>query len=273
MDVFAVGEPELVDAARVRAGAVEKRDPLRVFRGRDVEQFDARLRVAGLLRLIGDRQDVADRLQRIGAHAVVRQVGARDDLQRLRVGDIDRGVVLRRALMRHPQDAPPVLGQLHRHALAHAAEPVERMVGKLPEIPDQRVAAGRALHCLSPLSSRVACVNPRNRFRSYPRSYFRAGVPVISATARTAARATRQTASPALPARTTTDPVLPPILWPSTPPPRRRGRKSRPARPGRHAGSPRARGSAPESRSGHTPSGSATCRCDSAWRHIAMAQR
>ena len=157
MDVFAVGEPELVDAARVRAGAVEERDPLRVFRGRDVEQFDARLRVAGLLRLIGDRQDVADRLQRVGAHAVVRQIGARDDLQRLRVGDIDRGVVLRRALMRHPQDAPAVLGQLHRHALAHAAEPVERMVGKLPEIPDQRVAAGRALHCLSPLSSRVAC--------------------------------------------------------------------------------------------------------------------
>ena len=154
----------------------------------------AGLRVAGLLRLIGDRQDVADRLQRVGAHAVVRQVGARDDLQRLRVGDIDRGVVLRRAFMRHPQDAPPVLGQLHRHALAHAAEPVERMVRKLAKIPDQRVAvAGRALHCPSPLSLRVACVNPRKRFRSYPRSYS-GRVPVISATARTAARATRQTA-------------------------------------------------------------------------------
>ena len=47
MHVFAVGEPQLMHAARVRAGPVEKRDPFRVFRGRDVEQFDPGLRVAG----------------------------------------------------------------------------------------------------------------------------------------------------------------------------------------------------------------------------------
>ena len=79
-------------------------------------------------RLVGDRHDVADRLQRIGAHLRLRQVGARDDLRVLRVGDIDRGEVLRRALMRQPQDAPAVLGELHRHAFAHAAEAVERVV-------------------------------------------------------------------------------------------------------------------------------------------------
>ncbi len=63
MDVFAIGEPQLVDTARMRPGAVEEGDPARVLRHRDVEQLEAGLRVAGLLRLIGDRQDVADRFQ------------------------------------------------------------------------------------------------------------------------------------------------------------------------------------------------------------------
>ena len=149
---------------------------------------NAGLRVAGLLRLIGDRQDVADRLQRIGAHAVVRQIGARDDLQRLRVGDVDRGVVLRRALMRHPQDAPAVLGELHRHALAHAAEPVERMVRELPEIPDQRVAVPVVLCIVSlPFRRELLGLILGSAFDRDPPSY--SGVPVISATARTAARA------------------------------------------------------------------------------------
>ena len=152
MDVFAVGEPQLVDAARMRPGAVEEGDPARVLRHRDVEQLEAGLRVAGLLRLIGDREDVADCLQRVRAHFGVWQVGAGDDLRLPRVADIDRGEVLRRAFMGHPQDAPSVLGQLHRHAFAHAAKPVERVVPERLEIPDQRAAIRLAAlgHSLSP---------------------------------------------------------------------------------------------------------------------------
>ena len=39
--------------------------------------------------------------------------------------------------MRQPQDAAAVLRELHRHALAHAAEAVERVLGKEAEIPDR----------------------------------------------------------------------------------------------------------------------------------------
>ena len=35
-----------------------------------------------------------------------------------------RGEILRRAFVREPDDAPAVLGDLDRHALAHAAEAV-----------------------------------------------------------------------------------------------------------------------------------------------------
>src|SRR5207302_6196009 len=49
--------------------------------------------------------------------------------------------VFRRAFMGEPQDAPAVLGQLHRHTLAHAAESLQRVMPEQFEIPDQRVAA------------------------------------------------------------------------------------------------------------------------------------
>ena len=69
----------------------------------------------------------------------LRQVAAGDDLGRARIADIDRGEILRRAFVGEPQDAPPVLGDLDRHALADAAKAVELMVRQLPEIPDRGV--------------------------------------------------------------------------------------------------------------------------------------
>jgi hypothetical protein len=68
MDVLPVGEPQLVDAARVRAGAVEKSDRAGVLRHRDVEQFEAGGLQPMMCGLVGDGHDVADRFQRVRAH-------------------------------------------------------------------------------------------------------------------------------------------------------------------------------------------------------------
>src|SRR5205814_8989484 len=87
---------------------------------------------------IGDGKDVAHRFERIRAHLRMRQVGARDGLQLARVADIDRSEILRRAIMREPQDAAAVLRELHRHAFAYAAEPLERIMPEQFEIPGQR---------------------------------------------------------------------------------------------------------------------------------------
>ena len=61
------------------------------------------------------------------------------DLRLARIGDVDGGEILRRALMRQPDDAPAVRRDLDRHAFAHAAEAVERVLGEQLEIPGDRV--------------------------------------------------------------------------------------------------------------------------------------
>ena len=139
MDVFAVAEPELVHAARGRPRAVEERDRARLLRHRDVEQLHAGRLLALLLGLVGDRHDVAADLKRIRAHVLLRQVGLHHHLGVARIGDIDRGEILRRALMRQPDDAAPVGRDLHRHALAHAAEAVQLVLGQQLEIPEDRL--------------------------------------------------------------------------------------------------------------------------------------
>ena len=102
VDVFAIGEPQLVDAARIRPRAVEKRDRARVFGGRDVEQLEAGGLLALLLCLIGDGEDVADGLQRVRAHMRLWQIGASDDFGSTRVADVDTGEILGRAFVRQP---------------------------------------------------------------------------------------------------------------------------------------------------------------------------
>ena len=79
---------------------------------------------------------VSSELERMWAR---RQIGLHDDLGRARIGDVDGGEVLGRALVRQPQDAAAILGDLDRHALAHAAEAVELVVGQELEVPDRRL--------------------------------------------------------------------------------------------------------------------------------------
>ena len=141
MHVFAVAEPELMHAARVRSGAVEERNRFRIFRLGNVEQLEARGLQILLRGLIGDRHQVAAGLQRVRAHVGVRQIGLADHLGLARIGHVDRGEILRRALMRQPDDAPSVGRDLHRHALAHAAEAAEHVVRQKLEIPDDGLIA------------------------------------------------------------------------------------------------------------------------------------
>ena len=133
--VFAVAEPELMHTARLVAGAVDERDRLRFFGHRNIEQFEARRLLPRLLHLISDRHDVAGDFERIGAHEGLRQLGLHHDLGLARIAHIDGGEILRRALMRKPDDAPAVLGDLDRHALAHAAKAFQLVMGDKLEIP------------------------------------------------------------------------------------------------------------------------------------------
>ena len=142
--VFAVAEPELMHAARMRTRAVEEADRLRLLRHRNVEQLEAGGLEPDLLGLIRDRHDVVGDLERVRAHVGLRQVGLHHHLRLARIGDVDRGEILRRALVRQPQDAAAVGRDLHRHALAHAAEALQLVLRQQLEIPgDRLVAAAR----------------------------------------------------------------------------------------------------------------------------------
>ena len=130
-------------AARARPRTVEERDRLRMLRRRDVEQLESGGLQPLFLRLIGDRHEVAAGLQRVRSHMGLRQIGLHHDLRFARIGYVDCGKILRRALVREPEDAPAIGRDLDRHALAHAAKAVERMLSDQIEIPgDGRIAPG-----------------------------------------------------------------------------------------------------------------------------------
>ena len=139
--VFAVAEPQLMHAARMLARAVEEGDRARLLRHRDVEQLEPGRLLADLLRLVGDRHDVAGDVERVRAHMRLRQVGLHHDLRIARIGDVDAGEILRRAFVRQPGDAAAVLGELHRDAFAHAAEAAEIVLRQQLEIPGHGLAA------------------------------------------------------------------------------------------------------------------------------------
>jgi hypothetical protein len=138
--VFAVAKPELVHAARFLARAVNERDRLRLLGRRYVEQLEARRLLPRLLHLIGNRHDVADYLERIGAHVGLRQLGLHHHLRIARVGYVDSGEILRRAFVRKPDDAAAILGDLDRHALAHPAKAFQLVMRDELEIPFDLVA-------------------------------------------------------------------------------------------------------------------------------------
>src|ERR1041385_3954364 len=103
----------------------------------------------------------------------MRQVGASNDLQLPRGAGIDRGEVLLPAFMGEPQNAAPVLRKLHRHAFAHAAKPLERIVPEQFEIPGQRAVRLAAFgHSVSPQRWFW-----RNRSRADPLKSMRTRIP------------------------------------------------------------------------------------------------
>jgi hypothetical protein len=139
---FAVDEPQRMHSARMRSRRIEVRDALRPFGHRDVEQLEAGRSESRLLRLIRDRHRVAYDVERIRAHLRMGQLGLDHDPRRARIADVDSGEVLRRRLVREPQDAAAVACELHRHALADAAEAREVVMGEEAHVERQRLAAG-----------------------------------------------------------------------------------------------------------------------------------
>ena len=87
--VLAVDEPHAMRAARMRTGGVEMRNQFRLLRRADVEQVHTGGLVADFLGLVGHGHDVAHDVQRIRAHAPMRQVGLHDDFRVLRIGNVD----------------------------------------------------------------------------------------------------------------------------------------------------------------------------------------
>ena len=69
----------------------------------------------------------------------LRQVGLHHHLRLARIGDVDAGEVLGRALVREPEDAAAVRRDLDRHAFAHAAETLQFMLGEKLEVPGHRL--------------------------------------------------------------------------------------------------------------------------------------
>ena len=124
MHVAPIAEPQLMNAARMRARRIEKGYALRVFRLRNIEQIKSRRLLPDLGGLIGNRHDVAANLKRVGPHILHGEIRLHHHLGLTRIGDIDRGEILRRLPVREPQDAPAVRRDLKRHALAEAAEAI-----------------------------------------------------------------------------------------------------------------------------------------------------
>jgi len=140
VDVLAVHPPQVMHAARGRARRVEERHAAGLGRISDVEDLESRGFEIWRARLVRHHEQVADQIQRVGAHPVVRKVGLRDQRRLLGIGDVDGRDVLRRRLVGDPQDAPAVAAALDGHALAAIAEAVEGMVGEEADV-------ARALSC------------------------------------------------------------------------------------------------------------------------------
>ena len=134
MDVAAVDEPQVMHAARVRPRGVEECDGARMGGVPHVEHLEAGRGQADPARLVGDDEHVADEIERVRPHVAVRQLGLHDDCGIARLGHVHGGHVLRRGLMRQPQHAPAVAGELDAHAFANVPEAVELVVTQEPHV-------------------------------------------------------------------------------------------------------------------------------------------
>jgi hypothetical protein len=135
VDVGAVHEPEMVDATGVRSGGVEERHGAGLAGVGDVEDLEAGRLQPDRLGLIGDDEQIAGKVERVRAHVAVGQIRLEDDGRLARIGDVDRGDVLRRRLVRQPEHAPAVARELDDHALADVAEPAEVVLREQRHVP------------------------------------------------------------------------------------------------------------------------------------------
>ena len=67
----------------------------------------------------------------------MRQIGLHHKLGFARIAHIQRGEIFGRGFVRHPDDAPAILGDLHIDALAHAAETFHLVLGQKLHVESQ----------------------------------------------------------------------------------------------------------------------------------------
>src|SRR5215470_3528649 len=144
MDGLAVDEPDLVNATRMWARAVEETDRAWLLGLRDIEELDPCRGHAHGRGLVGNRHDIAADLKGIGAHLPVRQVLLKDQPGMTRVAHIDRGEILGRRFMREPEDAPSTPRELQAHALADIAEARKFVVSEKLHVEGAFGHAGRS---------------------------------------------------------------------------------------------------------------------------------
>ena len=116
----------------------------RPLRHADVEQVEARGSQSGRLCLIGDGHHLADDIEGVRAQLRVRQLGLDNDSRRSRIRDVDTGEILGRGLVREPQDAALVTGELQRHAFADAPEALQLVMRDKAHVQRQRLVGTRS---------------------------------------------------------------------------------------------------------------------------------
>jgi hypothetical protein len=102
--VMPVSEPDIVDAARVRAGGVEMRQLLRMDRIADVIDIDPGVGLTRLLGLVRHDQGVAGEAQRVAAHKIRLDRYLSDDGRRFGLGHVDHAEAHRRRFMSEVED-------------------------------------------------------------------------------------------------------------------------------------------------------------------------
>jgi hypothetical protein len=135
VNVLAVDEPQVVNAARGRTRGIEHRHRPRSGGIGHVEDLEARRRHARAARLVGDDEEIADQVKGVRSHLSVRQVALEDHSWSSGVSHVDRGDVLRLGLVCEPQHTPVVPRELDDHALSAVAEAVQTMVGEELHVP------------------------------------------------------------------------------------------------------------------------------------------
>ncbi|HEV2189997.1 MAG TPA: hypothetical protein VGR70_22520 [Stellaceae bacterium] len=123
--VVPVGEPEIMDAARMRPRSVEMRQLLRMRGVAHVVDIDAGVLLTRIFGLVRDDEDIAGETERVAADEIGLDRDLGDDGRRLGFGDVDDAEAHRRRFMREKQHSLAVRVLLKRQALAAFADTIE----------------------------------------------------------------------------------------------------------------------------------------------------